>query len=501
MVTVSAEAWTGDFVTYRSGANFVVVVPQAKTSAIRWNLAGQGLGGVQVEQRGDDVFVLLRVNSDTKPSVQQLGNRLDIFFGVSATLATAGSQEGELSRQVNTSALVPVTNEPEGFSSTHILPAGSVQPPNPPAPAPAQFSLQDIARALLKKNTTANALNLDLSVPESPAFTVLGLDPQTVVRPATPQQFATSLINGLDQNGNFQNGLAIDTAPYMLLNGENVTIRDYMEQPLTRLLARTQFSFAATKGASKDDLTTRLAVGLNVSLWDRGDPRIYRQGKEGDVLDCFVKNLDLTTPVPPAVIGDPAKEAAFVAPMLTKLKSAADQCRAEGQKASWNRSAWSIAYAPSWLSQTGNTSDFKWNGGALWTSVAYGFEEFPSLKKVGQAIFHARYRTREQVADPAKAGKFLTQNTLFVGGRFRAGSPKFAFNLEDSFVRTRTLGGKTDTSNRFSVGAEARLTDNLYFVVSTGGHAGRSDGKSNGFLMTSFKYGFNKKSQLNPQPQ
>jgi hypothetical protein len=243
-------------------------------------------------------------------------------------------------------------------------------------------------------------------------------------------------------------------------------------------------------------------MGINLTLWDRGDPRIYRPGKEGDVLDCFVKNLDTTVIIPPSVDPNDAQQVqSFVSSELTRLKPIADKCRADGQKANWNRSAWTIAYAPSWLSKTGNSSDLKWNGGAFWTSLAYGFEEVPSLKKIGQLILHARYRTREQVADENNPGKFLTQNTLFFGTRFRAGSPKFGFNLEDALLRTKTLGGKTDMSNRFSVGAELRLTDNIYFVVSTGGNAGRSDGKSKGFVMTSFKYGFNKTSQLNPQPQ
>jgi hypothetical protein len=500
-VTVSADSWTGNFVTYRSGENFVVVVPQAKTSAIRWNLAGQGLGGVQVDQRGDDVVVLLRVSSDNEPSVHQEGNRLNIVFAApSAVTRQESTKESPVIRSADTTT-VSNGNGRGGTRNLPAQPAGTAQPAGPLTPSLPQGGLTDLALALLKKNTTADALNLDLSVPEAPAFTVLGLNPQTVVRPATPQEFATSLINGLDQNGNFQNGLAIDTAPYMLFNGENVKIRDYMDQYLTRLLSRAQFSFAAVKGASKDDLTTRLAMGMNLTLWDRGDPRIYRPGEEGDVLDCFVRKLDPTTPVPPDVIGDAEKEAAFVAPMLAKLKPEADQCRADGQKARWNRSAWTIAYAPSWISKTGKSSDFKWNGGALWTSLAYGFEEVPSLRKIGQVIFHARYRSREQVPDENNPGKFLTQNTFFFGGRFRAGSPKFAFNIEDGFLRTKTLGGKTDSSNRFSVGAELRLTDDLYFVISTGGNAGGSDGKSHGFVMSSFKYGFNKKSQLNPQPQ
>ena len=190
----------------------------------------------------------------------------------------------------------------------------------------------------------------------------------------------------------------------------------------------------------------------------------------------------------------------FVAPELNRLKILADECRAEGAKARWNRSAWTIAYAPSWISKSGQGSDFKWNGGAVWTSVAYGFEEFASLRKTSQVILHARYRSREQVADDANPGQFLTQNTFFFGARFRAGGPKFSLNFEDAFLRTKILGRNTDSSNRFSIGTELRLTDNLYFVVSAGGNAARNDGQSKGFVLTSFKYGFNKQPQVNTRP-
>jgi hypothetical protein len=130
-------------------------------------------------------------------------------------------------------------------------------------------------------------------VPESPAFTVLGVTPNAIARPGTPREFATSLLNGLDKNGNFQTGLAIDTAPYMLFNGQNVTLQDYNDYYLTRLLSRTQFSLATTKGAASDDTATRLALGLNVTLWDKGDARVYhpKRGPDGDVLTCFKANI------------------------------------------------------------------------------------------------------------------------------------------------------------------------------------------------------------------
>ncbi len=45
---------------------------------------------------------------------------------------------------------------------------------------------------------------VDTAVPESPAFTILNVTSETAVRARTPDELATSLLNNVDQNGNFQ---------------------------------------------------------------------------------------------------------------------------------------------------------------------------------------------------------------------------------------------------------------------------------------------------------
>jgi hypothetical protein len=339
-------------------------------------------------------------------------------------------------------------------------------------------------------------------VPESPAFTVLGVTPNAIARPGTPREFATSLLNGLDKNGNFQTGLAIDTAPFMLFNGQNVTLQDYNDYYLTRLLSRTQFSLATTKGAASDDTATRLALGLNMTLWDKGDARVYhpKRGPDGDVLTCFKANIQ-PPDAPSSAMPTPAEIAAINAKAIAANNKVADACRDKVRKANWNATGWVIAYAPSWITKNGQNTALKWNGGAFWSSFAYGFDGLPSLKKIAQLIVHARYRSNEQVADPAHAGRFISQNSSFFGGRFRAGNPAFAFNFEAAYVRNRIAPGRTFTSGRYAFGAEARITDNFYLVVTGGNGPGDAGAPNKGFFMSSFKYGFNKKSQLNPQPQ
>jgi hypothetical protein len=351
------------------------------------------------------------------------------------------------------------------------------------------------------KDLRADFSNIDLSVPESPAFTVLGVTPNQIVRPATPRDLGTSLLNGLDKNGNFQSGIAIDTAPFMLFNGRNVTLQDYNDYYLTRLLSRTQLSLATTKASSKDDTATRLALGFNLTLWDKGDARVYhpKRGKDGDVLTCFKANIQ--PPDAPSSATPSASEIAEInARAIAVNGKVADACRDKVRKANWNSTSWAVAYAPSWITKNGQNSDMKWTGGALWSSFAYGFDGLPSLSKVAQLILHARYRTKEQVADPDQPGQFVEQNSTFFGGRFRAGNPDFAFNVEGSYIHNSVPGKKPFNSSRFAFGAEMKFSDNLYLVLTGGNGPGDAGAPRKGFFMSSFKYGFNKKSQLNPQP-
>ena len=503
-VSITTDATISDAVSYISGERYVVVIPQAVVAGINSDVAGRHFTNFQIDQRGEDVSISFLMKTGSVGRLEPKPNGLLVLFAGSDRLSSNGIRHEPASFSIAPA----VETQPEPAPPTPAnVPAVNTSLPNPTA-ARANVPQQPGGLAALLNNlfpgasnsVTADTTNVDLTVPESPAFTVLGVTPSTVVRPGSPKAFTTSLLNGLDQNGKFQTGLAFDFTPYMMFNGENITIRDYNDHYMTRLLSRTQFSFATTKGASSDDNATRLAVGLNLTLWDRGDPRVYHPERgDDDVLQCFANSLQLPPIIAPNT--PPDEIARINAANKAANDQLADTCRDRARKANWNRSSWVIAYAPSWISKTGDTTGYSWNGGAAWTSIAYGFEGISALERIGQLIFHARHRSRERAPDPDNAGKFLTQNSTFFGVRFRAGSPKFRLNIEDTFIRTHVIGGRTDNLHRFSIGAEARITDNLYFVISSGGHVGADNDQRKGFVISSFKYGFNRKSQFNPQPQ
>jgi len=168
---------------------------------------------------------------------------------------------------------------------------------------------------------SVSELGLDYDVPESPAFTILNLNPKDITHTAAPRDFAASILNGLDKNGNFQSGLAIDLnlwgianrnaqesgtgffskSPLMLtadrtdssgaiIRDEGYIDGDFSFSPLdlctdqhaqlwntTRWLRyfwyRTSFSFATTKGAEETDQSLRLSGGVQMTPWSLADPR------------------------------------------------------------------------------------------------------------------------------------------------------------------------------------------------------------------------------------
>ena len=166
---------------------------------------------------------------------------------------------------------------------------------------------------------TVTAAELDVSVPESPAFTVLGVSPQEVPRPATPRAFATALISAVGRDGDVQRGLAIDTAPYLLAFGNDLTLNEYRESRVRQVLAGTTLSVATT-AEEGDDADQRVAVGLRVTLFDRGDPRL-----DDELNTCLTAVLRTGLPTPGLVNST----------TLTKSEKLRE-CREKSQKRNWN---------------------------------------------------------------------------------------------------------------------------------------------------------------------
>jgi hypothetical protein len=500
---------------------YIVEIPSASNAALAKSQSLRDLN-LQVTLKNDRVVYTFPFNPGTSPrAVWRKGATvLQIYFvpvpdNLAATVSDTRFRTTALATDPTPAVLA---NRSPDDMPTVTAPAfgngSGVVTPAAPTPPPQGLQTRNVPIEGLSGSTAFT--NVDMSVPASPAFTVLGVTPETVIRPTSPRAFATSLLNGVDPNGNFQSGLAMDFAPYLLIAGDDLTLLKYRHSPMIRLLSRTQFSFATTKGASEDDKSLRLALGLNIALWDRGDPRM-----DQELIDCL---STFKTPPPPTQLECELPDHATAEDLKAFAKcqqdvaaatqkyaeqkqeatefnnSVSTACREDAQKKNWNRSSWTIGGAPSWISKNGQTKDLLWNGGGFWTSFAYGFEGIPGLEKRSQLILHARYRNREQTPDPNVTGAFLSQDSLFFGTRFRHGSPTFNGSFEYTFLRSRVTGLKYDNSSRLSLLFERRIAGDTWFNLSLGGETGRQDGRNNGFVLTSFKWAFSDRKNVTAPP-
>ena len=273
---------------------------------------------------------------------------------------------------------------------------------------------------------------LDLPIPDSPAFHALRLTP-TVIQPATPREFAVSLLNGFEENG-----LSIDIAPYWLAAGHLVNREMYKANPIVRLLAGAQVSLATTK-SSQDSDPSRLAVGLQVRIFDRGDARLDDQ-----LADCLLKAAErVFASSAPCREGDDCQNEESTR-RESLLKSA---CREEARARNWNRSAWAVGAAKDSLSA------------AAWSSLAYGFEGIPGLASTSQFIVQWSRVNRQQVG----------------GLRLRVGGV-------DTHVSAEWIG--KDGQSQFFLAAERKIGANLWLEVKAGGVNSRRI-----FVLTSFHWG------------
>jgi hypothetical protein len=283
----------------------------------------------------------------------------------------------------------------------------------------------------------------DLSIPESPALTVLGLQ-SDVVRPAAPREFAAALLNGVGKNGSPETGLAIDLAPYWLAAGHLVDRQTYKANAMVRLLAGAQLSLATAKAAAQD-IPPRFAAGVLIRIFDNGDARL-----DDTLANCLEKAaeraLSASAPLAPCPGGtDCQQEENIRREALFK-----NTCREQARRRNWNRSGLSVGAARE--TQSGTS--------ALWSSAAYGFEGVPGLENTSQIIAQTTRRNRQ-----------------FGGGlRFTTGAVDTHISLEWTAL---------NRVSQLSLVAERRIADNLWLAMAVGGASANHI-----FVLTSFHWGF-----------
>jgi hypothetical protein len=105
-----------------------------------------------------------------------------------------------------------------------------------------------------------------LRTPTSPAFTLLGIEPSAIERPATPADLAVNFASRVQDFQALPKDFAIELSPYWLVPRARLTWRSDVKRSLGVSLART-LSVSMATAQDPDDNSAQLGLGARAALW------------------------------------------------------------------------------------------------------------------------------------------------------------------------------------------------------------------------------------------
>jgi hypothetical protein len=301
---------------------------------------------------------------------------------------------------------------------------------------------------------------MDLGVPAVPALVALGISAEKVTRPGTIRDLSTAIANGMDGDGAFHSGLAIEIAPLRLAKaraGAFETLR---------------LSIASV-GSTKDGVTTgRAAAAL------RWTALVYDPTEDARLEGCLAAALPpppalprtVTLPAPPPGLSNPVV-------LDRKAETRLKRCREGAKLSNLAQNGFEVAVSIDgtadgslrlqdlasphivvWMSGSLAFNSFDWDGTHRWTKTKatypYGL----------QPTFMFRYdRT-----DVPLAGD--DRQDVFAGLRLPIIWPENGMFFEVGFTRrdlNEAVGDATSTV-RLGFGSDWKLADSVWLGIYVG---------------------------------
>jgi hypothetical protein len=119
------------------------------------------------------------------------------------------------------------------------------------------FSLGEAAPA---ESTSVQLEKFDYAVPDAPAFKLLEVNPNSILRPSTRREIAVTV-----ENANLRN-FAIECAPFLLARDGKIGLKQYQSKRLLYNLRVSVGTRTPEGGASS------AGIGIRMSIIDSGDP-------------------------------------------------------------------------------------------------------------------------------------------------------------------------------------------------------------------------------------
>lgn len=333
---------------------------------------------------------------------------------------------------------------------------------------------------------------LKFDVPSSAGFAILGVSPESVLTPRKGSEFAIGLLNGLDQQGNFQSGIAIEANPYFWTLPERIQLDKYLNDKGYRLWSGFSFSLATASGQEDADKADRIGFGVNYT-YDFDDPLfspdlskcIFRvQDEIGDeylrerqaIGAAEAAGRDLDDESASAAVGRTADVARTG--LIERLQKAGaertEQCYRD--LARWNRTVFQLGLAVH-NSEVGGESPIDENGQSAWVSYSRG------LGTHYQLTLHVDYGDDLLIAND---DGLVRTDRVFGGLRLRVGSETLRGFLEAGYT-DEDSDLSSDSFWKASVGAEIHVSSGVYLQLVYGDSFG-ANGEKDDFFSGQLKW-------------
>jgi len=399
--------------------------------------------------------------------------------------------------------------------------------------------LVEADRKLLCKReseTLARVQDFNKNVLNSPAVAALNATSEKSVAVNSPDEFAVNLLNGFDQNGNFQKGIALDASPFKLFFGGKTTLADYRSSRAIRFLSNTQFSIATVAGDDAEDKSSKLALGLQFSPLDlftlnQSDPKMNDKflGCSRKTLKSIWKNTpraseiarnkitdqDLRRKIMSSKPGDPNypkkqeienewKKILFANLDAEFSGKEFQNCKEELDSELENANGWTAGLAPVWLSKEGDLDDLEFTGMTAWTSLAINlpFSDSKFFDSDGRITLHANYQFDELSPIAGAENQFEEQDKLVLAALLNLEGPdslagdifqKFKFTFETLYLDADKETQPDDSYFQVSAKAQFKMPkigENIWLNLSYGKTIGRF-GEEASFVRTGLNWAFN----------
>jgi hypothetical protein len=303
------------------------------------------------------------------------------------------------------------------------------------------------------------AKQTDLSIPVSPALTLLGVNPSLVAKPSFTRDFK---VDWSFTSYRLAPNLALEAQPIFLLLYDKPELEKYRSAGgLMRTLSTLSVSMATIRRNEEEPRQIAAAVKLN--LYRQKDPLMETEQFERAYADYYERRIELLTQVKEfkdslAKVTDAVDKMNLQLAInsleidLVRLKTAQrernQEIKQQYQRAYWNSSCLDIAFGKIYNYENESIDSLRLadSGFGAWING--------SLKagRSGMLSFIAQY-LQNDILQPDQS--MLRRSSVLTGVNFRYGSPRYNFFVE--LVKDNVIEGVSNRNFTIAYGGDLRL--------------------------------------------